>query len=103
VSLATHGGSLRNRERAQGVTGAGESIDKSGSCTVHRGGEKVGIRMAHGVGAGKMLTEGRRGSARSFLAARRGRGGGEVGCCRELDLGGHGERGSDGLNGSRER
>jgi hypothetical protein len=102
MSLTRHGGSLRNRERAQGVTRAGESIDKSRSCTVHYGRGKVGIRMAHGIRAGKMLTGGQRGSARSFLAARRG-GGGEVGCCWELDLDGHGERGSDGLNRSGER
>jgi hypothetical protein len=74
MSLARHGGSLRNRERAQGVTRAGESIDKSRSCTVHYGRGKVGIHMAHGIRAGKMLTGGRRGSARSFLAARRGGG-----------------------------
>jgi hypothetical protein len=48
VSLATHGGSLRNRERAQGVTTVGESWNPHGSR--RRGGEDVD-RRPKGVGA----------------------------------------------------
>jgi hypothetical protein len=72
VRLTTHRGFLRNRERAQRVTGAGESTKNPHGGTVHYGGGQMEMRRSRQVLVGKELRGGMEEDARPDSAHQRG-------------------------------